>query len=281
MVHFTLKKVDKLFLVEQIKQTIPFGLASLFGVLYYRSDVLVLSKLSDSQHIGWYTASFRFLDSFVLFFSAFVNAVFPVLSKRFGSAELSRSISRSLEFIMLCTIPLMIIIVFLAPQIVSNFFGKQYGPSDNLLQILAFGLPFTFLNYFWGAALGAINKQAYHLYITILGVVINIGLNFILIRMFNATGAAITSLITTTLLCIVYTTTFLKNVNINFNWHFITRLILCSFVLLCILFLHLNFFLSLMFGGCAYISCLFFTKLLSFEEIKEMFLSLKAEHYAS
>jgi O-antigen/teichoic acid export membrane protein len=273
-------KFDRRFQSITIRETLPFALASLFGMLYYKIDIIILSKFTNETQVGWYSAGFRLQDSFVLFFGSFVTTIFPVLSRQFGTGQLSRSLKRSFEFILMSVIPLSLFLFFLSEKIVLAFYGSRFADSAAVVRLLALALPFTFLNYFLGAALGAINKQKILFYITVIAVIINLGLNLVLIYNMQYIGAALSAVITAVCVWLLYTWALSIHISLPFDWHFAGKFVLPCAGIMLVVFLGLNLVWSLAAGGSLYLLLLFVTGLVSKNEVKELFLSFKRSSYA-
>jgi O-antigen/teichoic acid export membrane protein len=100
------------------------------------------------------------------------------------------------------SIPIVLLVFFFSDLIVSILFGSHFAPSADILTVLTFCIIFI--------AIGSVNTKILYIehyekkYLkrSIFGVFINIGLNFILIPIYGAIGAAIATL--TTLFMIHY-----------------------------------------------------------------------------
>jgi O-antigen/teichoic acid export membrane protein len=61
---------------------LPFFLYRVLGNVYYRIDVVLLSKLADSNVVGWYGAAYRLFDTLV-FLPSIVSSMimYPILAR--------------------------------------------------------------------------------------------------------------------------------------------------------------------------------------------------------
>ncbi len=110
-----------------LKQDVHFFLFAIFGAIYYRIDTIMLSLLAPEKVVGWYGASYRFFDVLNFLPSIFTIAAFPVLSKLWKNEEQThaRTMQKSLEFMILTGIPIMVIIIGFARPIIQIFYGLQ------------------------------------------------------------------------------------------------------------------------------------------------------------
>ena len=89
-------------------------------------------------------------------------------------------------------------------------FGEKFFYSIKVLKILSFSLPFIFLNLILGSILNAIGKEKAFTKIAGITAVLNIILNYYLIKNYGANGAAIATLISHIVACIFSIGIFLK-----------------------------------------------------------------------
>jgi O-antigen/teichoic acid export membrane protein len=188
-----------------IKEGFPYLLWSVFGTIYYRIDTVMLSMYTPEAVVGWYGASYRFLDVLSFVPSIFSVSLLPVLSKLQGSSDnlLQRTTQKSLDFIMIAVFPISLCMFALSAHIIHFFYGiSQYQPSVVNLQIFTIGLPLIYIDMVLGTALFACDKQKQWAATAFFAALFNIGLNYFLIPLFEikagngGIGAAIATLAT-------------------------------------------------------------------------------------
>jgi O-antigen/teichoic acid export membrane protein len=188
--HFFRKLVPKIPRVklESVKTLIhegfPFLLWTIFGIIYYRIDSVMLSIMTNEEVVGWYGASYRFFDVLAFLPSIFSLAILPVLSKLYGKEGnmLAVTTQKSLNFILVTGIPLSIVVYFFSREIINFFFGiSGYGPSVDNLNLFAIGLPMLYIDMVLGTAIIACNKQRQLAWVALAGVLTNVGLNSLMI----------------------------------------------------------------------------------------------------
>lgn len=74
-------------------------------------------------------------------------------------------------------------------------FGEKFLPSVPVLRVLAFAVPFMFLNSLFGSFLNATEKEGVFTKITGLTALLNVVLNYLLIMNLGAKGAATATII--------------------------------------------------------------------------------------
>jgi O-antigen/teichoic acid export membrane protein len=170
--------------IHQLRQGIPYLLNSIFGVIYYRIDVVMLSLLTPPVVVGWYGASYRFFDSLMFIPSIFTISIFPALSRMWGEKKMSigRSVQKSLDFILILGIPISVGIFSFSEEIISIFYGLHgYQQSVLLLKIFAIGMLLVYVDIMLGTALLASDKQRQLSVLSFSAIIVNVGLNYALI----------------------------------------------------------------------------------------------------
>jgi len=187
------------------KTSLPYFLWSVFAVVYYRVDAVMLSLMAPEVVVGWYGAAYRFFDVLMFLPSIFSTAMFPVLSKLWGkdNEALSSMTHKSLEFMLLAGIPISILVFAGAENIIGLFFGLQeYGPSVILLRIFSVGLVLVYIDFILISTLVAADRHRQWTFAALIAMVANPVLNYFMIPFTQShfgnggIGSAIATLVT-------------------------------------------------------------------------------------
>ncbi|MFC1687728.1 flippase [Patescibacteria group bacterium] len=191
-------KVIKPFL----KIAIPFAIAAIFVKVFTYTDRYMILALAGKQYVGWYTSAHKLTFALEFIPSAFAASVYPAMSAFYVSSKeyLRKSFEKTIYFLMVIAIPLSVGMFALADRLVVQLFTKDFEASIVPLRIMIAGLVFIFMNFPVGALLNACNRQKRNTINMGITVAINIILNAILIPKFTFVGAAIATLISTSLL---------------------------------------------------------------------------------
>lgn len=189
---------NKQFWHNSIKESLPFGLTGISGMIYTYIDSVMLSIIQGNEYVGWYNASYRIV-LFLLFIPGTINiAIFPSMAKFHVSSPDSLRLmnEKYFKFMIMIGIPIAIAFTILADRIILLLFGNGYGPSIIVLQILIWTIVFTFAGAGFVRLLEATNKQLLMTKISVLSVLVNFLLNLILIPKFSLIGASIATVFT-------------------------------------------------------------------------------------
>jgi O-antigen/teichoic acid export membrane protein len=182
-----------------IRGSLPFALLIFLMSAYSRIDTIMLERLlpEGSDQAGIYAQSFRILDSAVMMAVLFAGLLLPMFS---------RMIAKNIDIIPFTTMVLHLILVIsvsfsfasfaYSKEIISTLYnqGGIYSAHVFSILILTF-IPISVINVF-GTLVTASGKLRTLNGIAILSLILNMGLNFILIPRYWAIGAAVSSLIT-------------------------------------------------------------------------------------
>lgn len=181
---FQLKKIWRL-----LQTGLPYFLWAIFGIIYFRIDAVLLSLMAPDSVVGWYGGAYRLFDIVMFLPSIFAQALYPIisrLSKSEGSAMI-RTTQRSLEFLLLVSIPLATGLLFFSRPIIGLLLGlKEFAPSAVILQIFSVGTVLVYLDFALGNAVQAVDKQKQWAVVGFAAMILNIVLNVVLIKHFQA-----------------------------------------------------------------------------------------------
>lgn len=192
---------------EVINMSWPFGLAGIFHLIYFQSDIILLKYMVGSEHAGYYNVAFTVMVA-VLLFPSIVYQKF-LLPKMHRWANYNRDlfykVYRKGNVVMLVLGSLaMIAILLISPMAIPILFGEQYKETVVLLQILSFSAPILFVASSVGATLAT--QEHMKIKVKLMGVVaiINISLNLLLIPVYGSKGAAIATVISNIILLVIF-----------------------------------------------------------------------------
>ena len=176
-----------------LENSTPICLVIFFSYIYFRLDVAFLFFLHGKAEAGFYTASFKVIESLALMIAGIRASLFPVISRDtfHDSRQLSR-ISRELyRVLLLICVPISIGIIFISEYLVEVLYGPDYGPTSSIIKIMGASFFLIALNEFSIFLLLAVRKTQIAIKITLLAAIFNFTLNWVLIPGWGTFGAAI------------------------------------------------------------------------------------------
>jgi O-antigen/teichoic acid export membrane protein len=191
--------------IALLKEGTPYFLNTLFGMIYFRIDTVMLSFMVPEVVVGWYGAAYRFFDALMFVPLILTTAVFPVMARLWGSGTdtLNRTVQKSLDYVLIVGVPISVAVFAFARVVINFFYGlRQYGESVPLLKIFAVGSLMLYVDIVIGTVLLASDNQRKLSLLAFGAVFVNIALNYFMIPLFQhkcgdgAIGSAIATLIT-------------------------------------------------------------------------------------
>jgi len=171
---------------------IPFTIRALLSVVYFRIDILLLSKLTSFTEVGIYQAAYKILDLFLLFPGVLNFALFPLQSGlHIQSREKLRFVfEKHGQYLLAFGMPAILTLAWFAPEVVRLIYGPSYGGAASILTILAAAILLMYINAPIGNLVISSDLQTCVTAFSILTAASNVALNLLLIPHFGASGAA-------------------------------------------------------------------------------------------
>jgi O-antigen/teichoic acid export membrane protein len=198
---FTYRKIRRIALTA-----IPFGVLTLVEVVLINTDNLMIAKLESETAVGWYSASYKILVMLFLLPLVFMDAIFPVLSRLSASAmdSLRQAYSKAFSYLMMLSFPIAVGGFLLSDQIILSLYGDQFQNSVAIFQIMILVTAFSFVGFINGATLNATGREKIFAVLQGIAALLNVVLDYILIKKFGYIGACYATLVITVTDCIVY-----------------------------------------------------------------------------
>ncbi len=224
---------DVKFLVRQIKSIPTFSLISIFSVIYWRLDVMMLSKFCGMAEVGFYSAAFRIMEIIKAIPLSAKQALFPVKARKFSSdhGDLLGLMNKSIRYLMIILLPLAVLITISADKLILIFYGDQFQAASIALQILIWTILPYGLAMMLANVLVTSGNQRIDLWANIFGVAVNFMLNLVLIPRLGVIGASLATLIS--IFCFVgFQMLFVRRLLFNLSYrHIFAKPILAAMLM--------------------------------------------------
>jgi len=269
-------EIDLNFWKLIILEALPFGLTSIFVLIYYYIDTVMISIIIPNFNaiIGWYSAAYRIVMPLSFIPAIFFSSVFPVMANFYGTSEqsLNFAFEKSIKYMVIFGIPIATLITILANKIILLIYGESYFPSVIALQILIWTVPLIFIDSAFAYLFSSMNKQVTVAKIMAIVALFNILLNIILIPIYSYIGASFVTLasdlITLPLMMFVLSKTQFK---VPFKiLKDVTKVFIASIIMLIPLIIlnDLNIFIIILISSLVYVATFLSLKGLDDEDIK-------------
>lgn len=185
----------------------PITLFMLFYEVMIHIDLyMVKGILQNDIATGFYNASLTIgrLPYYAFYFLTII--LLPKISEstaKKASEKTRQIITSAMRFLFMLIIPAVTLLAIFTPSALEFFYGSDYMPATNTLQILSIGLGFLTIFYILAFVLNGASKNKIPMWTALIGMIINIILSFFFISTFGIIGAAIATTITSFLIMLV------------------------------------------------------------------------------
>jgi O-antigen/teichoic acid export membrane protein len=176
---------------------LPFAVTFVLTTLYWKLDVPLLKLFRTSAEVGWYSLAYKPFEAVLFVPISMLGVVLPVLAvyQRASLDQLRPAVVMFFKALLMLGWPLSIGVVILAHPLAGLWSGF-YPQSIPALQILALAYAFAFVNNAFIGALTALDRQATYAKATGASLLVNLGLNLVLIPRFGYIAASWTTVAT-------------------------------------------------------------------------------------
>lgn len=226
-----------------LRKSAPYALIVVLMSAYHFSDSIMIGRLLEDgvEQNAIYAQSFRILMALNNYAYLFAVLLLPMFAKQLSKKE-------NIQKLLGTASSLLVFGVFsIAVLLFSNrvdFLNWCYNSviTEDVFAILLFGIVPMSFNYCFGALITASGNMQFLNKVAATALLFNIALNFVLIPIYGALGAAIASLITQSFNGLMQVFYAIKKFNLQLHWVFLSKFI--GSILLLIVFLINDFGLS-------------------------------------
>lgn len=230
--------LDKSLMKEFLRFSLPLFPGNLLVFLMTVIDRLLLAKLSNLADLGIYAVGLKFSMLVYIFSDLFTKSLNPYILSKIKTEEGLR-ILRDLAGIYVFIVgAVSVIITVVSPFIIRIWLPEEYFISYKFVGILCLSMSLWGFSYFPSVGLWKEQKTKFHSFSVIFGLVINILMNYILIKKIGALGASIAAL-AGNICFVIMLSIFSENISgIKLRY----GVIITSFVISCILIMLIQIF---------------------------------------
>ena len=196
---FFLKKIKFSFMLAKslLKDSWPLILSGIAISIYMKIDQVMIYEMLGSKEVGYYSVAVKFSEIWLFITVSITTSLFPAIisAKKTSIKKYYNRLLNLYRLLVFISIIISILIFLLAKFIVLYTYGREYSQSIVLLKLYVWSIIFVFLNngsWQWYIAENLQNLAMIRLFI---GAIMNIVLNFILIKLYGLNGAVYATLI--------------------------------------------------------------------------------------
>lgn len=182
---------------QLLKDSWPLILSGVMVSIYMKIDQVMIKEMLDAERVGYYAAAVRLSEAWYFVPMAITSSVFPaIINAKKQSEELYyQRLQKLYDLMVWLAVAIALPTTFLAPWVIKILYGEAFLPAAGVLSIHIWAGVFVFLGVASGKWLLTENLQIFSTINTSIGAIVNIILNYILIKNLGINGAAISTLI--------------------------------------------------------------------------------------
>ncbi|MCU0452751.1 MAG: flippase [Bacteroidetes bacterium] len=191
-------RYDRDMALRLVRGGLPFAATGVSVMIYFHIDAVLLAYLVGEAETGLYRAATNVMFAASGFSAAVVLALFPMVAEYHerNRTETVRVAANAVTYSMALAFPIAFGGTALASLLMGALYRSSYAGAENVLLVLLWWLPISFVTNVFGYVLGAIGRQSTVLRVTIINAIFNVLLNLLLIPQLGAVGAAIATVAT-------------------------------------------------------------------------------------
>lgn len=173
-------------------------LSGMMVAIYGQTDKLMLKQMLDQTSVGYYSLATSINLMWVFVLQAIIDSVYPtIITYSIQDKEQFNKKNRQLYAIVIyVSILVSILFCLFGKMAIHILYGDAYLPAAGPLKIITWYTIFSYLGVARNAWIVCENKQKYLKYMYASAAIINVILNYFMIPIWGASGAAAASLIT-------------------------------------------------------------------------------------
>ena len=183
---------------QLLKDSWPLIISGLAIMIYMRIDQIMLGNMASEEALGVYSAAVRLSELWYFIPMVIAASFFPTIirSRENQSKQVYRRRMQAFYDVMTGAAYVIVIpLALLAPLVVTTLFGADYAEAGDILRVHIWAFVFVSLGVARSRWLMAENMIRFSMTATILGTIVNVGLNYWLIPQYAGLGSAWATLV--------------------------------------------------------------------------------------
>jgi len=190
--------VDYTYFKNILKQSLPFALLALFTGLHNRIDAVFLERLlgdNGANQAGIYASAFRLLDAAMIIAYLFSVLLLPMFSNMIAKKEpIVHLLKTAFSLIFIYGTVVATASFFYSYPLMNLLYHNHVEQSSEVFAVLMLSIAPLSATYIFGSLLTAKGELKKLIIIALFAIVINTGLNLLLIFKWQAVGSAVAGL---------------------------------------------------------------------------------------
>ena len=181
----------RVFQFTALKQSLPFALMTIFGMMLYRTDSILLERINGAEEAGHYAMGFRIFEAYNMLSFLFAGLLLPIFSKMIAEKkEIGELLSLSSRQLLSATWLVSLFCFFQPDRVMHLFYDSPTSDTIESFKWLMIGCLMFSMQYIYGTLLTAAGHMKVLIWIVAIGWAISLILNVILIPKMGVVGVS-------------------------------------------------------------------------------------------
>jgi O-antigen/teichoic acid export membrane protein len=210
-------KFSKSTAVDLLRDSWPLILSGIVISIYMKIDQVMIKEMMNAEAVGQYAAAVKLSEAWYFIPMVIASSLFPAIinAKKQSEKLYYVRLQKLYDLMVWMAIAIALPMTFLSDWLVDLLYGGQYNQAGSVLMIHIWAGVFVFLGVASSKWLLSENLQIFSIINTTIGAVVNILLNYILIKNIGIEGSAWATLISY-FIAAYLSLLFFKKTRVNF-----------------------------------------------------------------
>jgi len=194
------KRIRRIVLIMRIiiSDSYPLLLSAFVVITFMKLDQFMVKWLATSQELAMLAVSSKLNEGLLLIPAVLSGVIFPNMLKLYNSDRnnYEKYVKNICKKALFLNVTVYIVILLLSKFVIELVYGMRYSSSAEILYIQSLTILLTFFGMISAKICVIHNLQKMVLFSNLIGLVLNVFMNFILIPELGAKGAAIATVLT-------------------------------------------------------------------------------------
>jgi O-antigen/teichoic acid export membrane protein len=131
-------KIDSSQMLSCLKISPAFLWIALSSTIFWKIDVLMLSKMQGMKAVGLYTAAYRLMEICFTIVLSFTTVVFPIAARLYqqNKIDFKNFCTNNIRYLLIGSLPTVVVIGAFGEKILIAIYGSELSEATHVFQIL-------------------------------------------------------------------------------------------------------------------------------------------------
>lgn len=183
---------------ELLNKSYHYILSGMMVAIYGHTDRFMLKQMLDEASVGYYSLATTVSGMWVFVLAAIIDSMYPSIVSLYevDKNQFEKKNRQLYAIVIYTSVAVSILFMIFGELVIHILYGDDYLPAVKPLKIVTWYTAFSYLGVARNAWIVCENNQKYLKYMYFCAAIINVILNYFMIPILGASGAAFASLIT-------------------------------------------------------------------------------------